>query len=340
MPTQARLRGTFVLILLVLVLLRVSAQAADDIVALKNGDRISGTIVKMTDGKLVVKTTYAGDVTIDWKAVAWLDSPTARRTKLADGDVVSVTFAHKPTGVYLESPALGTGRLMPLDHIVAIAVPEHPSWTGSIAVNINGQSGNTDNQNFGFQGDATRETDIDRWKFSGRAVQQSTNGTTTIQQVLTRGSYDYFLSKKWFLDSFVNFEHDKLQDLTLRTRAGAGPGYWFIKTDGLQLSGLLNAAYVNENYDVEADRDFMAFALSEDLSWKLTDKHSLHQRIDLYPNVQEGSDFQAQFEIGFRQALMEGFFAELNFLDRYDNMPVSGRKKNDTLYGLSLGYQY
>jgi len=317
------------------------ARAADDVIALKNGDRISGTIVKMAAGKLVVKTSYADEITIDWKEVASLESNTARRTKLASGDIVSVTFERRPDGsFYLQSPTLGPGLPVQPDQIVGIAVPEGPSWTGSLAVSFSGKSGNSSAENWGFAGDATRETEVDRWKFSARADQQTTEGTTTVQQVVSRGSYDYFFAERWFLNAFTTLEHDKLQDLTLRTRVGAGPGYWFVKTDDVKLSGVLAPFYINENFDVGKDDDSVGLAASEDLAWKISDKQSFHQRLDLYPDLTDSNNFQLQFEIGLRQSMYANWFAEANFIDRYDNAPTAGKDKNDTLYGVSLGYQY
>jgi len=39
---------------------------------MKNGDRLKGTVVSMTLGKLVFKTSYAGEITIKWDQVAKL----------------------------------------------------------------------------------------------------------------------------------------------------------------------------------------------------------------------------------------------------------------------------
>ncbi len=43
-------------------------------VSLKNGDHLSGSIVSMDGKKLVLKTTYAGDVSIDWAEVSQFSS--------------------------------------------------------------------------------------------------------------------------------------------------------------------------------------------------------------------------------------------------------------------------
>ncbi len=68
-------------ILLVLsVLLAIIGSALADQVTLKNGDRLSGTIAK-SDGKtLVLKTDYAGDVTVQFDAIQGITSTGERRS--------------------------------------------------------------------------------------------------------------------------------------------------------------------------------------------------------------------------------------------------------------------
>jgi hypothetical protein len=48
-----------------------------DELRMKNGDRMTGTVVKMEDKILVFKTSYAGDIPIKWEAVEAVktDSP-------------------------------------------------------------------------------------------------------------------------------------------------------------------------------------------------------------------------------------------------------------------------
>ena len=36
---------------------------------LNNGDRLTGTVVELTDGKLQVATPYAGNIEIDWSVI-------------------------------------------------------------------------------------------------------------------------------------------------------------------------------------------------------------------------------------------------------------------------------
>ena len=58
------------------LILLAATSARTDTVVLTNGDRLTGEIQKLADGKLSLKTGYAGDVHIDWKVV---DQLTDRR---------------------------------------------------------------------------------------------------------------------------------------------------------------------------------------------------------------------------------------------------------------------
>src|SRR3984957_5685583 len=78
---------------MVLCLLGVSARA--DQVTLKNGDRITGTIVKVdvkaddkTKTELLIKTEFAGDVKGQWEAVTAIVAREALHLTLKDGQTV------------------------------------------------------------------------------------------------------------------------------------------------------------------------------------------------------------------------------------------------------------
>ncbi|MBM3727243.1 MAG: hypothetical protein FJW40_17695 [Acidobacteria bacterium] len=57
------------------LLLLTASVAQADVVTLKNGDRLTGTILKSDAKALVIKTEFAGTVTLDWTAVVNVSSP-------------------------------------------------------------------------------------------------------------------------------------------------------------------------------------------------------------------------------------------------------------------------
>ena len=63
-----------------------SANVFADQVILKNGDRLTGEVVRQTDGNLVFKTKYAGEVVIKWDEVQQLETDATVRLELGEND--------------------------------------------------------------------------------------------------------------------------------------------------------------------------------------------------------------------------------------------------------------
>src|SRR5215467_5218721 len=82
------MRRAFILVMLSLSLSAVRVRA--DQVTLKNGDRLTGAIVKTDDDKktLSIKTDLAGDVTVKWDAVTGIVSAQPLHLTLSDGRVI------------------------------------------------------------------------------------------------------------------------------------------------------------------------------------------------------------------------------------------------------------
>src|SRR5512146_3288361 len=62
-----------------------AARVYADQITLKNGDRITGTVVKSDGKKLTVKTDAMGEITIDWSAVQAITSGDRLHIALKNG---------------------------------------------------------------------------------------------------------------------------------------------------------------------------------------------------------------------------------------------------------------
>src|SRR5260370_20356518 len=76
-------------ILAVLLVLMAGSLAHADQVTLKNGDRFSGTIVTGDGKTLLLKTEFAGDITIQWDAITAMESSDVVHLTLKDGTKLS-----------------------------------------------------------------------------------------------------------------------------------------------------------------------------------------------------------------------------------------------------------
>jgi small nuclear ribonucleoprotein (snRNP)-like protein len=92
---------------LIFVFLCPASLLADQIV-LKNGDRLTGTIEKSDDKELVIKTEFAGEVTVQWPAVQEITSTQALHVSLSNGQTVSGTVTTTDGNLVVVTPNAGT----------------------------------------------------------------------------------------------------------------------------------------------------------------------------------------------------------------------------------------
>jgi putative salt-induced outer membrane protein YdiY len=332
-------------LLLPLISLLIPITGVSDEVFMKNGDRLTGTVKTTKDKKLILKTSYSGEIGI---ALADIQ-------RVVTDKPVSVTLddESKLTGI-LSSPDGAEMRIaadvdavpqsVSMAHIAAIAIPEIPGLKikGSSNLGLDMNRGNTDQDTYHVDAESIFRWQDDRVTLGGSGDLEKSNGKKTRQQATLGGKYDRFLSKKWYLYSGLGFEHDKFADLTLRTTVSAGSGYQIYETDRTNLSIEVGPAYIWEDYDTSKDDDYAAahWGLRFDHylveAWKLQafHKHSLDW------NVEEASAYLFKSETGLRFPILDRLQATLQVNFDRNNNPAAGVKKDDYGYLLTGGYSW
>jgi putative salt-induced outer membrane protein YdiY len=340
MKTTASLALALTLALVTAAVAGEAALPAGDVVHLRNGDRLSGTIAKMDGETLFITTPYAKEVAVDWKEVVGLESAETHWVRLATDEFVKGRFVSAPEGVSIESEDLQSPQPVALDRIATIGIPPGPKYSGSIGALASGSTGNTENLILGAAGGIQRDTDDDRMRLGFRSEYEEQDNELTEQRTRGYADYDYYLGEKWYLTGLVRLEHDKFEDLSLRTIVGGGPGYRFFDRKDLKLRAYAGLAYVNENFDEGPDRDFLSALVGDDFLWKVTDSFSVYQRTEIYPSLDDVSDALFHTEAGVRQTLVKGIFVDFGVVDDYDTEPAEGKKKNDFRYLGQVGYEF
>jgi hypothetical protein len=317
-----------------------AAPPAGDVVHLRNGDRLSGTIVKMDGETLLITTPYAKEVPVDWKEVVALESAGPHWVRLATGEFVKARLVSTPEGVSIESEDVRSPQPVALDRIATIGIPPGPKYSGSLGALISGSTGNTETLVFGAAGGIQRDTDDDRMRLGVRTEYEESDNEVTVQRTRGYTDYDYYLGKKWYVTGLLRLEHDKLEDLTLRTTVGGGPGYRFFDSKDLKLRAYAGLAYVNENFDESSDRDFLSALVGDEFRWNVTDWFSVYQLAEIYPSLADVSDTLFHVEAGVRQSLPKGMFVDFGIINDYDTEPADGKDKNDLRYIGQIGYEF
>src|SRR5215472_7314026 len=231
-------------------------------VSLKNGDHLSGSIVSMDGKKLVLRTTYSVDVSIDWAEVSQFssDKDTLVVTK-ADNQLVSGTVTSEGSDITVAT-VQGVQRV-PRTDVAAMRSPAdqaayekslHPGmlegWSGGSNFGFALARGNSETPNVALGFNAVRKTTNDEWTINAVQLfaQDNKLNTTTANSFLGLIRYDRNISKRWFVYGLFAGMYDELQQLNYRFMPGAGLGVHAIATDRTTLDLLGGFGYTRESY--------------------------------------------------------------------------------------------
>jgi putative salt-induced outer membrane protein YdiY len=345
-------------IVLSLLLCSVSAPVKADQVALNNGDRLTGEIVK-SDGKtLTLKTESAGTVEIKWSAIKAMSSEkpvyveTTSTKKTYSGiigsqdDSLVVTSPTNQTAMVTKSDV---AALRSAEEQQAYEKAQHPGllegWTGGANIGFGLTAGNSQTENLGLAFNAARKGLRDKLSLYTTSVYSTNNApgaspSTTANTIQGGARYDHDLTTRVFAFVGADFMADALQGLNLRSVFGGGLGYHVIKNENTTLDLLGGANYTRENYTT-LTRNFAGATLGEEFMHKLG-RTTLTQKAYFYPDLSDSGEYRTEFDFGSVTKINKWFGWQNTFSDIYVTNPPAGKKRNDVIFttGLNVAFTH
>jgi putative salt-induced outer membrane protein YdiY len=332
------------------MLLAVPLLRADTVV-LENGDRVTGTVVKLEGGKLVFKTAYADAVAIAWDQIAslTLSQPLILVTPKEKLNVISIERTSSglavgtPSGLINLDPAAVLVLRSPADQQTYEA-SLHPNWdhnwVGAANLSLALARGNSNTTTFAAGFTAVRTTRTDKTLlYSNFLYSENANAVPTTSANSTAGGarYDHNLNPRLFAFGTGDFSSNALQDLDLRSIIGGGFGWHPVKTPRQTLDLLGGVVWTHESYSPTPTNSFAALDLGEVYSRKLGANSLLTEQAFFYPDLIQTSQYQFAIDSTFSTKLGKVLSWQTAFSDRYTSFPPPGTLTNDVVLTTGLG---
>jgi putative salt-induced outer membrane protein YdiY len=320
-------------------------------VVLKNGDRLTGTAVKLADGKLTFKTPYTDAIAIAWDQVASLTTSQPLVLPTAKGNL-SVSSIERTEAGMVVSTATGVVTLEPTTVAIlrspadqkAYEASLHPSWAhawaGAVNVSLALARGNSDTATFGAGFTAARTTRTDKTSlYANTLYSENSNAVPSTSANATAGGarYDHNLNPKTFAFGTGDFSSNALQNLDLRSILGGGLGWHPVKAPRQTLDILGGLVWTHETYSPSPTNSFAALDLGEQYTRKLGAGSLFTEQAYLYPDLSQTGQFQLSFDSTFSTKLGKLFNWQTTFSDRYTSFPPAGTVGNDVILTTGLG---
>ena len=360
----------FELFILVVFLGLSSALFADQI-TLKNGDSLTGTVVKGDGKTLVLHTDAAGDVTIKYDAIQDIKTDAQLHVSLKGGKTAVGPVSTTDGKIEVATKTAGTVEA-PKDDVTLIRNDAeqaaydkslHPGlrrgWTGGANVGFSVARGNSETENLALAVNAVHAALNDKLTLYASSIYTNNNlASPSIVANLDQGGlrYDRNLNPRMFAFGAADFMANALQDLDLRAVYTGGFGYHAIKSDTTTLNFLAGINYTHETYSngppvtpptvpptytsYGVTNKFAALTLGEEITHKLGKSTVITQNFYFYPDLKDTSQYRGTFNFGTVTKISKWLGWQNQFSDIYVSNPPSTAKKNDVLLTTGLNFSF
>ncbi len=341
-----------------LVVASVSAlplSAAADEIRLKNGDVITGKVVRKFNEKVVFKTSYAGDIQVAWSEIETIKTDEPLAVTLTDRSNLKTTLESYDSGKATiklaqlddddedgkkqyeekEIPLADLLYINPTPELSGVGV----NWSGRINLGGSVTQGNTDTTTLRLDGESIARTLNHRLTVAAVVNRATNNGENTQFNNRSSIKLDRFISNKWYVYANNTLENDRFRDIKLRTMTGIGSGYQIYERPdrNLFVEGGLN--YVTVNY-YDAENESYPGA-----RWALKYDHRIfggstqffHEH-EVLLGLDSASNALAFTKTGLRFPIINNFNASIQYNLDWAGQPAEGRKSTDSALIFNLGY--
>lgn len=335
-----------VIIKLILLLALLNQFAFADTITLKNGDILTGKVIKKETNKLVFETSYAGEIKILWSEVATLSTDTPVNLVLKNDSNFDAQLQKRSLRrVKAVNTGLKLSTELNLDQLAYINPSPEVSgkgvaWKGHANLGGAVTQGNTDTSAVRFDAEAIARSKTNRFTLGGYVNRAENNNVDTEFNSKGYIQYDHFLSKQWYLYANGSLEHDRFRDIKLRSSAGVGSGYQIYEQEDLNLSieGGLN--YVNTDFDEAEDENYASARWALKYDQLIFQQVKLFHRHEVLVSLEDTKNTLVFTQTGLRVPIAKNLNASTQLNVDYAGQPAEGRKSVDKALLFSVGYNW
>ena len=308
------------LLMFIFTLLCLSAQA--DQIVLTNGDRLTGTIIRETEGGIEFESDLIGIVHAPLEAIETIVSdrgttgplPSAGRT-MRSGNPFVTMLAPSQTDT-------NTGFL--------------EQWTVTVDAALSLTDGNADTRSFNVGTQAARATGGDRTSlyFTSLFASNATSGesVTTANAIRGGGRYEMDLNPRFFTFGFSDLEFDRFQDLDLRLVLGGGFGLKLVNSPRSEFQVFAGGSSNQEYFGSGLRRKSGESVTGEEWTYRITDDTSFTERLAVYSNLSNLGEYRMTFDSTATTRLNDWLSWQATLSDRYLSNPRAGKRPNDLMF--------
>ena len=277
-----------------------------DTVYLKNGDKISGKVLKDLEDSVEIESEAIGSVSIKREFIEKI---------VSDEEI-------KKAEIREEKERL---------------------WKKEVSIGYNKITGNSESSALNANLFANRKTDKNEFTVKASYNYGSTNRKMDTQKWygMLRYAYSFGNFKKWYHFYRLEADHDRFANIDYRIIPSSGLGYWFSDTDDWKAMLECGIGFGHTNYrdNTKSKNEAMLIprAFFEKSLWG---ESKISEDITLYPSLEDFGEYRLHSETAFINPINDKLSLKFSLIEDYNSYPAQGTKKNDLSLISSLVYSF
>lgn len=318
-------------------------KAQADTIWLTNGDRLSGTIRYLSDGKLGLETTYAGTLALNWAVVSTLtsDNVFTLKNKQTGEDYQIRLHSSDPGYVWIERNE--EEKRISVKHIDDFMKSKvrtnEPAWNGNVdaGVKLNKNSSETKDYHFSLNNKLSQG----KWRHDMGVTynREQENENINTDNYSLRYAFDYLFREEYFWQTRLSFKRDWVEDLSKQALIGTGPGYQLWDTELSSFSISFLAGGFGYGYsDGREDAHFGASIIWDYERYLLGKSLTLYSKGDVGHSLDRDGISTIDAEVGMRYSLTS--WSTLNMGYHHNLVNGTRETQNERIFTTGLGLKW
>jgi hypothetical protein len=326
-----------------------ACHASADVMVMKNGSRIVGSLISADSGVFKFDTPWGGTLEIKAANVESMETDSSTNiVMMEDGQVFRdkrITATEHTLTIHRNGEGSGSYAIeeIKLVNPDPWLLGEGYDFTGRSSLAFEAERGNSDTDEWDFDYNFTLRSLKDRYAFRGRAEFDEASGAKVNENWALRNKYDRFMGgdPDNYWGGKLRLEYNKFANLDLRTLVGPHLGREFFDQPLIRLRGEFGLVYVDEQFDAAEDNDFYgALVEIEAESDVIGFGTTLYLFHDTTLNFDSATDPLSNTTVGLRMPLIFGFETALEARYEYNGSAPDDAETTDEMYTFRVGYTW
>ena len=326
-------RNAKFLVLLSAAALALSAPAADVIIHLRNGDRVTGAITAESPTEVTLQSATLGKIVVPVGQILKREQVVA--TAPSTNTVATATTTNAPP-VAAKPPTTPAPTPAP-----AATKPKPPKlWNTELQFGLNLRYTTRDQQEALVIAKSTYAKGKFREILDYNFTWGQTEETQTANRMSGSAKSEYDLAPKWYLFGLAGAGYDEIRLIDCQFEINPGVGYQWFKKPDFVFKTELGGSYQEQYFKGGKEVTTIAGRLAAIFTWRIYDKLTADGRFEYFPNIEEIDEYRLRAESTLRYPLLQNLSINLNVIDLYDTEAPPGVENNDLQVRSALGIKF